>query len=150
MFSKDKLKEIMESLGFEKIHEEQMPLVIREHQRKYQYIVSEATGWRKTANEILELPLVGHESSINSRAYGVTTMNDIEQTQRVIQNFETDLENHKSKKQKILQSGDDTSKIDEKIKTTRKMLIISRGQLTRQMDEIGKMMNDSGNNTGDL
>jgi hypothetical protein len=77
-------------------------------------------------------------------------MNDIEQTQRVIQNFETDLENHKSKKQKILQSGDDTSKIDEKIKTTRKMLIISRGQLTRQMDEIGKMMNDSGNNTGDL
>ena len=47
MFSKDKLKEIMESLGFVKIHEEQMPLVIREHQRKYQYIVSEATGWRK-------------------------------------------------------------------------------------------------------
>jgi len=41
------LKEIMEGLGFEKIHEEQMPLVIREHQRKYQYIVSEATGWRK-------------------------------------------------------------------------------------------------------
>eukprot|EP00584_Thalassiosira_punctigera_P000522 CAMPEP_0172526622 /NCGR_PEP_ID=MMETSP1067-20121228/1484_1 /TAXON_ID=265564 ORGANISM="Thalassiosira punctigera, Strain Tpunct2005C2" /NCGR_SAMPLE_ID=MMETSP1067 /ASSEMBLY_ACC=CAM_ASM_000444 /LENGTH=993 /DNA_ID=CAMNT_0013310161 /DNA_START=78 /DNA_END=3059 /DNA_ORIENTATION=+ len=47
MYSKDKLKEIMEELGFEKIHEEQMPLVIREHQRKYQYIVSEATGWRK-------------------------------------------------------------------------------------------------------
>lgn len=47
MYSKDKLKEIMEGLGFEKIHEEQMPLVIREHQRKYQYIVSEATGWRK-------------------------------------------------------------------------------------------------------
>lgn len=47
MWSKDNLKEIMEGLGFEKIHEEQMPLVIREHQRKYQYIVSEATGWRK-------------------------------------------------------------------------------------------------------
>jgi len=47
MYSKDKLKEIMEDLGFEKIHEEQMPLVIREHQRKYQYIISEATGWRK-------------------------------------------------------------------------------------------------------
>ena len=47
MYSKDKLKEIMEGLGFEKIHEEQMPLVIREHQRKYQYIISEATGWRK-------------------------------------------------------------------------------------------------------
>eukprot|EP00934_Nitzschia_sp_Nitz4_P006520 Nitzschia sp. Nitz4//scaffold25_size161228//36694//39737//NITZ4_002420-RA/size161228-augustus-gene-0.124-mRNA-1//-1//CDS//3329544556//6510//frame0 len=45
--SKDVLKEVMESNGFEKIHEEQMPLVIREHQRKYQYIISEATGWRK-------------------------------------------------------------------------------------------------------
>ena len=40
-------QEMMEDRGFEKIHEEQMPLVIREHQRKYQYIVSEATGWRK-------------------------------------------------------------------------------------------------------
>ena len=47
MYSKDKLREILEGLGFEKIHEEQMPLVIREHQRKYQYIISEATGWRK-------------------------------------------------------------------------------------------------------
>jgi hypothetical protein len=46
-YSKDKLKEIMDGLGFEKIYCEQMPLVIREHQRKYQYIISEATGWRK-------------------------------------------------------------------------------------------------------
>jgi len=46
--SKDVLKEVMEDRGFEKIHEEEVPLVIREHQRKYQYIVSEATGWRKT------------------------------------------------------------------------------------------------------
>lgn len=45
--SKDVLKDVMESRGFEKIYEEEMPLVIREHQRKYQYIVSEATGWRK-------------------------------------------------------------------------------------------------------
>lgn len=45
--SKDVLKEVMEDRGFEKIHEEEVPLVIREHQRKYQYIVSEATGWRK-------------------------------------------------------------------------------------------------------
>ena len=45
--SKDILKEIMEDRGFEKIHEEEVPLIIREHQRKYQYIVSEATGWRK-------------------------------------------------------------------------------------------------------
>jgi putative 4-mercaptohistidine N1-methyltranferase len=47
IYSKDKLKQVMEGLGFEKIHEEQMPLVIREHQRKYQYIISEASGWRK-------------------------------------------------------------------------------------------------------
>ena len=45
--SKDVLREWMEQHGFVKIHEEQMPLLIREHQRKYQYIVSEATGWRK-------------------------------------------------------------------------------------------------------
>jgi hypothetical protein len=48
LYSKDNLKMIMESLGFEKVHEEQMPLVIREHRRKYQYIISEATGWRRT------------------------------------------------------------------------------------------------------
>jgi len=45
--SKDKLREIMEANGFEKIHEEEMPVIIREHQRKYQYIISQATGWRK-------------------------------------------------------------------------------------------------------
>lgn len=47
IFSKDVLKDVMEANGFKKIHEEQMPLIIREHQRKYQYIISEATGWRK-------------------------------------------------------------------------------------------------------
>lgn len=46
--SKDTLKTEMEARGFEKIHEEQMPCLIREHQRKYQYIISEATAWRKT------------------------------------------------------------------------------------------------------
>ena len=45
--SKDSLRSIMEDRGFEKIHEEEMPLIIREHQRKYQYIISQATGWRK-------------------------------------------------------------------------------------------------------
>ena len=48
IYSKDVLEGMMNDRGFEKIHEEEMPLVIREHQRKYQYIVSEATGWRKT------------------------------------------------------------------------------------------------------
>ena len=45
--SKDVLEEVMNDNGFDKIHEEEMPLIIREHQRKYQYIVSEASGWRK-------------------------------------------------------------------------------------------------------
>lgn len=47
IFSDKILKDNMERLGFEKIHHQQMPLIIREHQRKYQYIISEATGWRK-------------------------------------------------------------------------------------------------------
>jgi putative 4-mercaptohistidine N1-methyltranferase len=41
------LHERMDALGFEKIHDEEMPLLIREHQRKYQWIVSKATGWKK-------------------------------------------------------------------------------------------------------
>ncbi|KAL3929170.1 MAG: hypothetical protein SGARI_004828 [Bacillariaceae sp.] len=45
--SKDVLQGVMHDNGFEKVHEEEMPLMIREHARKYQYIVSEATGWRK-------------------------------------------------------------------------------------------------------
>jgi putative 4-mercaptohistidine N1-methyltranferase len=45
--SLDVLQSIMEDRGFEKIHDEEIPLVIREHARKYQYIVSAATGWRK-------------------------------------------------------------------------------------------------------
>lgn len=45
--SRDQLQGIMEDRGFEKIHEEEMPLIIREHQRKFQYIISQASGWRK-------------------------------------------------------------------------------------------------------
>lgn len=44
---KDTLQSVMEGLGFCKIHEEQIPMLIREHQRKYQYCISEAMGWRK-------------------------------------------------------------------------------------------------------
>ena len=47
VYSKDVLKSVMNERGFEKIHEEQMPVIIREHQRKFQYIISEATAWRK-------------------------------------------------------------------------------------------------------
>lgn len=45
--SKDELKSIMEDNDFTQIHSEEMPLVIREHARKYQYIISEATAWEK-------------------------------------------------------------------------------------------------------
>jgi putative 4-mercaptohistidine N1-methyltranferase len=45
--AKDVLEQEMNQRGLVKVHEEQVPLVIREHQRKYQYIVSEATVWRK-------------------------------------------------------------------------------------------------------
>jgi len=45
--SKQKLREIMEGKGFVQVHDEAVPLVIREHARKYQYIISDATGWRR-------------------------------------------------------------------------------------------------------
>jgi putative 4-mercaptohistidine N1-methyltranferase len=44
----DRLEEKMNSLGFVNIGRQEMPLVIREHMRKYQYIISHATGWKKT------------------------------------------------------------------------------------------------------
>lgn len=47
IYSNHTLQKLMEERGFIKIHDEQIPLLIREHQRKYQYIVSEATGWKK-------------------------------------------------------------------------------------------------------
>jgi len=47
IYSKDTLKKIMEGLGFRNIYDQQMPLLIPEHRRKYQYIVSHATAWRK-------------------------------------------------------------------------------------------------------
>ena len=45
--SKQRLREIMEARGFALVHDEAVPLVIREHARKYQYIISDATGWRR-------------------------------------------------------------------------------------------------------
>jgi hypothetical protein len=47
IWSKDTLRTTMEKLGFIQIHCSEMPFVIREHQRKYQYCISEATGWKK-------------------------------------------------------------------------------------------------------
>jgi len=45
--SKEQLQMQMEKRGFFKLSEHQMPLLIREHRRKYKYIVSEATTWRR-------------------------------------------------------------------------------------------------------
>ena len=45
--SNEQLQQYMSIRGFEQIHEEEIPVLIREHQRKFQYIISLATGWRK-------------------------------------------------------------------------------------------------------
>ncbi|MBX9770716.1 MAG: 5-histidylcysteine sulfoxide synthase [Candidatus Obscuribacterales bacterium] len=44
--SEEGLKEVL-SPNFELVHRQDMPLVIREHKRKYQYIVALATIWRR-------------------------------------------------------------------------------------------------------
>ena len=41
------LQKAMEARGFSRVYSDPIPLVIREHQRKYQYIIADATGWRK-------------------------------------------------------------------------------------------------------
>uniref|UniRef100_A0A7S3PIU0 Sulfatase-modifying factor enzyme domain-containing protein n=1 Tax=Aplanochytrium stocchinoi TaxID=215587 RepID=A0A7S3PIU0_9STRA len=45
--SADVLRSVMEKQGFEQILSKDVPLIIREHERKYQYIVSHATGFAK-------------------------------------------------------------------------------------------------------
>ncbi|CAK9111476.1 Hercynine oxygenase (Gamma-glutamyl hercynylcysteine S-oxide synthase) [Durusdinium trenchii] len=42
--SKDELQRLMEQRGFSKLSEQKLPLVIREHQRKYQYIARDSVG----------------------------------------------------------------------------------------------------------
>ena len=87
-----------------------------------------------------EIPvLIKHGSESNNSARG--NWNDIEQAQRVIRSFKADLEEHKSKRQKVLDMGMDKTgkkitKLDEKIKATRRMIKISEGELARQMKEI--------------
>ncbi|KAG7344220.1 methyltransferase domain containing protein [Nitzschia inconspicua] len=50
-WSSDGLQKEMERLGFVNVSRAEMPLVIREHQRKYQYIISEVTGWKKRSEQ---------------------------------------------------------------------------------------------------
>ena len=33
--------------GFELLHEEDLPFMIREHRRKYEYVISQVSVWRK-------------------------------------------------------------------------------------------------------
>ncbi len=81
-------------------------------------------------------------------------MNDIEQTQRVICNFEADLATHTAKKQKLVNIGDDKNdnriqKLDKAIKSTKSMIKISRAQLKHQMDEMGSTMNGLDNSSNE-
>jgi putative 4-mercaptohistidine N1-methyltranferase len=48
----DVLERRMKELDFDKIFDEEVPLTIREHARKYQYIISKATGWRKRSARV--------------------------------------------------------------------------------------------------
>lgn len=47
VYSRDTLLKLMTDGGFKLLGEEQMPLLIREHERKYQYIVSHAMAFQK-------------------------------------------------------------------------------------------------------
>jgi SAM-dependent methyltransferase len=48
-WSRDGLTRAMAGLGFELIHEEEVPFLIREHRRKFQWGCSHATIWKLTA-----------------------------------------------------------------------------------------------------
>ena len=70
-------------------------------------------------------------------------MNEIEQTQRVIKNFEVDLEKHKVKKKKLENVGannDEIQKLDKEIKSIKNMIKIQRAELKGQMEEMGRAM----------
>ena len=46
--SADALTKIASILqGFERVHEGDLPFMIREHRRKYEYVVSQVSVWRK-------------------------------------------------------------------------------------------------------
>jgi hypothetical protein len=65
-------------------------------------------------------------------------MNSIEQTQRVVNNFHSDLTALKAKKPKLVSIGGDTNdekvkKLDTAIKDTKHIVKVSHGQLKRQI-----------------
>lgn len=50
-FSSDLIEEKMHAMGYTTLLSEDMPLLIREHERKYQYIVSHAAAFKKERKE---------------------------------------------------------------------------------------------------
>lgn len=49
--SEDVLVQKMQDLGFKRVYSTDMPLIIREHERKYQYIVAQASAFRYEPSE---------------------------------------------------------------------------------------------------
>lgn len=88
------------------------------------HMVTARNAASETQKEILELLKRDHESSNGADINGGgTMMNSIEQTQRVINNFESDLTAFKAKKQKLVNNGgagtnDENAEKIEKLKTS--------------------------------
>jgi hypothetical protein len=76
-------------------------------------------------------------------------MNDIEQTQRVIKNFEEDLNKHNVKKQKLMDRSIDVmnnlkvSKVENEIQEIKRMIKISKQQLKSKMGRMEQAMKKS-------
>jgi hypothetical protein len=76
-------------------------------------------------------------------------MNDIEQTQRVIKNFEEDLNKQYGKKRKLMHRSIDVmnnskvSKVESKIQEIKRMIKISKQQLKSKMGRMEQAMKKS-------
>ena len=107
-------------------------------------VASARSSSNETQKEILKL-LTKNDREVTEQAQldRGAMMNGIEQTQRVIKNFELDLDKHKAKKQKLENVGannDKIAKLDKEIKSTKNMIKISRAELIRQMEEMGSAL----------
>jgi hypothetical protein len=96
-------------------------------------MAAERNSANETQKEILTLLNKHDRESSNRAEFGRgTMMNDIEQTQWVIHNFEADLATHKVKKQKHVnmigynKNNKRIQKMDKAIKSTKSMIKISR------------------------
>ena len=123
------------------------------------HMVTARNAASETQKEILELLKRDRESSNGADINGGgTMMNSIEQTQRVINNFESDLTALKAKKQKLVNNGGGTNdenaekieKLITSIKDTKHMLKVTRDQLKRQIDAMGSMFKSGDNSSASL